>query len=137
MENTNEYYYIRTAEDLSFLRKVKSFFYRYNSVKFEIDSIDNQLTTEWENKINRYYKACGCGEGKSFVLIFFLAGMGKLYLEDAFYFSLSHFTSVFLMCLLGAFIGKAYGKFRAFLRLRKVIGEIESDVAKNLQLTIA
>ncbi len=125
MDTYNKYYIIQSRTDLNFLKTFKSLFYKYNEVKFEIDSIDLEFKKDWENKINRYYKSCGCGEGKVFVLLFLLIGIGNLYFQNSFYFSISNLISVFITCLIGAFIGKAYGKFMAFIQLKKVVNQLE------------
>ena len=84
------------------------------------DDIENQLL---EYKINRYYNACGCGEGKFFIVLalmgFFIQGFVQAQLSWSWY----NAGIAFLYCLGGAFIGKAWGQLNAYFKLRKSIRE--------------
>ncbi|GEM_PF-1571449 len=89
------------------------------------DDIENQLL---EYKINRYYNACGCGEGKFFIVLalmgFFIQGFVQAQLSWSWY----NAGIAFLYCLGGAFIGKAWGQIQAYFKLRKSIREALSKL---------
>lgn len=125
MDMSTNFYFIRSTDDLLYLKTIKSIFYRFSSVKFEIENLDKDVSSSWEQKINRYYKACGCGEGKFFVFIFFLIAIIWKYNKNELFLSWS--TSIFLfgICILGAFIGKAYGQYLAFRKLKRLIHHLE------------
>lgn len=127
MENIDrKYYFIKEKNDLAFLKTIKSLFYKYDEVRLDLKTKDEKFSKEWENKINRYYKACGCGEGKFFVLIFFLSSILYLRINKTLYFSYSNIGFVFLMCLIGAFVGKIIGQFLAHNRLKQALIKMES-----------
>lgn len=126
MSTDTSFYVIRCEEDLLFLKSFKSIFYRFTAVKFDMVILDSEATLNWEQKINRHYKACGCGEGKFFVFVFFHIGIGWRYFHNQLFLSWSTVGFVFLMCLLGAFLGKAIGQYLAFIRLRRIVNRLES-----------
>ena len=64
MSTDNDFYVIRRSDDLLYLKSIKSIFHRFNAVKFDIENLDSAVSLNWEQKINRHYRACGCGEGK-------------------------------------------------------------------------
>ena len=82
------------------------------------DEVENQLL---EYKINRYYNACGCGEGKFFIvlalMVFFIQGFVQAQLTWSWY----NAGIAFLHCLAGAFLGKAWGQLNAYFKLRKTV----------------
>ncbi len=84
------------------------------------NEIENQLLA---SKLNRYYNACGCGDGKFFIvlalIVFFAQGLGRGDLTWSWYYA----GVAFLYCLAGAFIGKTWGQLRAYHKLRKTIRE--------------
>lgn len=125
--HTDTCFYIRRFDDLRYLKSIKSIFHRYNAVKFDIENLDAQVASNWEQKINRLYKACGCGEGKFFVFVFFLIGLGWKYSNNQLSFTWPTSGFIFLMCLLGAFLGKAFGQYLAFRKLKKMINQLESS----------
>lgn len=121
------FYLIRCADDLLYLKSLRSLFYRFNAVKLDIENLEREISIRWEQKINRYYKACGCGEGKFFVFVFFLFAIAWKHSKKELLLSWRTFSFVFLMCLLGAFLGKAYGQYFAFRKLKRIINDLESS----------
>ncbi|MGH2667236.1 hypothetical protein [Flavobacterium sp.] len=127
MSSETDLYVIRCSDDLLYLKSVKSIFYRFNAVKFDMRNLDSKIASEWEQKINQQYKACGCGEGNFFVFIFFLIALGWKYAHNQLFLNWSTSCFVFLMCLLGAFLGKAFGQYLAFRKLKRIINKLESS----------
>ena len=127
MMNTDTCFYIRRFDDLRYLKSIKSIFHRYNAVKFDIENLDAEVASNWEQKINRLYKSCGCGEGKFFVFVFFLIALGWKYSHNELFLNWPTTGFIFLMCLLGAFLGKAFGQYLAFRKLKKMINQLESS----------
>lgn len=89
------------------------------------NEVENQLL---EYKINRYHNACGCGEGKFFIVValgaFFIQGFVQKHLFWSWY----NARIAFLYCLAGAFIGKVWGQLYAYFKLRKTIREALSKL---------
>lgn len=115
---------IRDKTELKKLLSVASIFKRYTAIKLELHQIDNQVQQQWQTEINRYYGACGCGEGKFFVFLGFLTFMGIAYLNDNLVMSWANCGKAFLFCMAGAVFGKLFGLYRAHLKLKKLIKSI-------------
>jgi hypothetical protein len=86
--------------------------------------VDQKTTADWENRINRYYKACGCNEGKFFVFLFFLLFIVNSYVNHTLTWSWQNAGIGFLYCMAGAVAGKGYGLIIAWWNLRKVVRSI-------------
>lgn len=119
---------VHTAEDLTRLNVAKAMFMRYTKITLHINDVDPAVQTEWESAINRHYNACGCGEGKFFVFLGFAVYCVTLWKQQQFYVSWEHAGYAFLYAIAGAAIGKIYGKFRAYLKLKKMILKILSQL---------
>ena len=66
-------------------------------------------------------------EKESFVFVFFLLGMGWKYFNGQLFLTWPTVGFVFLMCLLGAFLGKTFGQLLAFRKLKTVINQLEGS----------
>ena len=113
---------IESRSELAGLQKIRSLFKRYNKIELRINGADAATLAKWEAEINRHYNACGCNEGKFFILLALAAYVLKIWLNDDFYFTWKHAGTGFLYCMAGAAIGKFFGKWLAYLKLRKSIG---------------
>ena len=112
---------IRGKADLEKLMSLASVFKRYTAIKLELDHVENNVQQQWQDKINRYYSACGCDEGKIFVFLGFLTFIVTAYLNDFLIMSWANCGKAFLFCLAGAALGKLFGLYRAHLKLKKLI----------------
>ncbi|MGK6352071.1 hypothetical protein [Parapedobacter sp. DT-150] len=122
---------VTNVEQLRSLLRVRVFERPPMQVTIQLDSQDDVENELLESKINRYYNACGCGEGKFFVVLalaaFFIKGAAQAHFSWSWY----HAGVAFLYCLGGAFIGKAWGQVNAYLKLRKSIREALSKKSKT------
>jgi hypothetical protein len=132
---------IQSPEELGKLASITSVFKRYTRVNLNLEGMDADKQKTYEEKINRFYGACGCGEGKFFVLLGFLTFIGYSYSKSSLQFTWLNAGKGFLFCLAGAAVGKLFGLYRAHLKLRKVIREMNSDYptdpTKNQKVEVA
>lgn len=120
---------IRSVEQLHYLLTPQAIFQNYTRIKLQLKDLDERKTTYWENKINRYYKACGCREGKFFVLISLFAFLFTCCRQTGFDWGWKAAGIGFLYCLAGAFVGKIAGKVFAYAHFRKTVKKLAKQTA--------
>lgn len=124
MNAHSDYLNVSSVEELRGLLSFAAFYRRQHEVRLHLEGMDPNTTGEWENRINRYYKACGCNEGKFFVFLFFLLFIVNSYVNHTLTWSWRNAGIGFLSCIGGALVGKGYGLIVAWWNLRKVVQSI-------------
>lgn len=115
---------IRSPTELTELKSLRLWFKPYRKINLQIDGVEKSIQTAWEAEINRHYNACGCGEGKFFVLIGFVAFCIVSWPITDFSVTWKDVGITFLCCMVGAATGKLFGKYRAWLKLRKKVSNM-------------
>lgn len=112
---------LQTREDLNSL--LRSGFLQREPLRLQANfaHLDEKENADLSRRLNRYYNACGCGEGRVFVLGALVCWCMYAILTHAFYWSWANAAEAFGWCLAGAFIGKAIGLSRAWLKLRRLV----------------
>jgi hypothetical protein len=131
MNAHSDYLDISSVEGLRGLLSFSAVFRRQNEVRLHLEGVDQKTTADWENRINRYYKACGCNEGKFFVFLFFLGFIVNSYVNHTLTWSWRNAGIGFLYCMAGAVAGKVYGLIIAWWNLRKVVRSILEQQANS------
>lgn len=117
----NDYLTITSVDDLHFLLTAKVIFQRNRGIKLSLKELEGERAMMWQNKINRYYKSCGCNEGKFFV---FLSLVAFLFVQNNLDWSWKTAGIGFLYCLAGAFVGKIVGKISAYVSFRRTVKKL-------------
>lgn len=124
MDTFQQNFEINGPEQLRYLLSAHAVFRRYMKVTVNLSHMDDDEKKRTESILNRYYNACGCGEGKFFVFLAFVAFIVQAYSSHSLYWSWANVGMGFLYCMAGAFIGKAIGLLLAQIKLRKKVREL-------------
>jgi len=104
-----------------------SFLPREGNIKLEFGKIDESEKSNWQNKLQQYYFACGCKEGSVSSIIFFVGYWLYIIVFEGLHrimnWEIWALSIVFLFA--GAVIGKAtgliYSRYALIIAVRKLI----------------
>lgn len=123
-DKSNKEYTVRTKAELIELNSFRTLFQTYHRIRLELSGLSDTEQTSMERELNTYYNACGCGEGKFFVFLGFAIFCVQAWQQNTLYFSWKNAGIAFLYCMVGAALGKMFGKFRAYLKMKKKVNSI-------------
>ena len=112
---------LQTLEDLNSLLHAGFLQRAPLRLKADFAQLGEQENAALSRQLNRYYNACGCGEGRVFVLGALASWCLYAVCTNSFYWSWENAAVAFGWCLAGAFIGKAIGLVHAWFRLRRLV----------------
>lgn len=103
-----------------------SFFPKEGNIRLEFAEINESEKNKWQNKLQRYYFACGCKEGSMTSLIFFVSYWLYIFVFEGVKSILNWEVWVLsFVCLVGgAIIGKItgllYSRYALIIAVRKL-----------------
>lgn len=112
---------LKTAADLEALLRAGFLQRPPLRIVARFEHLGTEQNEALSRQLNRYYNACGCGEGRVFVLGALLSWCVYAIANDTFFWSWENAGLAFLWCLAGAFIGKAIGLVLAWRQLRRLV----------------
>ena len=104
-----------------------SFLPREGNIKLKFDEIDESEKSQWQNKLQQYYFACGCKEGSMTSIVFFIAywlyilifeGVRSIMNWEVWVLSV---IFLFAGAVIGKVIGLIYSRYALIIAVRKVI----------------
>jgi hypothetical protein len=99
------------------------------TVTIESDALDETTRSAWERRLNRAYRACGCGEAALGTIVgLIVAGVWiAVRMADGDRFRLEEWLIILGSAIVGTALGKTVGLLRAKSRLEHLIKEIAAE----------
>jgi len=104
---------------------------RSGQVVLALESLEPYERADWEKRINRYFRACGCGSAAGGLTLAFLVGaaLAVTYYDLLLQRPLVVVGLALLMLLAALGLGKTFGLWVARLRLRSTVASLRRRLA--------